>query len=40
MYMPPLNSKFNLYHGIKIFKDSGVSEEFIKVGNTMYDNYD
>lgn len=38
--MTPANFIERIHHGIKIFKDIGVSEELIKVGNTMYDNYD
>ena len=38
--MTPANFIERIQNGIKIFKDSGLSEEFIKVGNTMYDNYD
>lgn len=38
--MTPVKFIERIQNGIKIFKDSGVSEELIKVGNTMYDNYD
>jgi hypothetical protein len=38
--MTPANFIERIQNGIKIFKDVGVSEELIKVGNTMYDNYD
>lgn len=38
--MTPANFIERIHHAIKIFKDIGVSEELIKIGNTMYDNYD
>ena len=38
--MTPAKFIERIQNGIKIFKDIGVSEVLIKIGNTMYDNYD
>ena len=39
-YMTPLKFIEKIQEGVKYFKDAGVSEELIKIGNYLYENYD
>ena len=39
-YMTPLKFIETIQEGVKYFKDAGVSEELIKIGNYLYENYD
>lgn len=39
-YMTPLKFIETIQEGVQYFKDAGVSEELIKIGNYLYENYD
>ena len=39
-YMTPSKFIERIQEGIQYFKDAGVSEELIKIGNYLYENYD
>lgn len=39
-YMSPSKYIETIQEGIQYFKDAGVSEELIKIGNYLYENYD
>ena len=39
-YMTPLKFIETIQEGVQYFKDASVSEELIKIGNYLYENYD
>ena len=39
-YMTPLKFIETIQQGIQYFKDAGISNELIKIGNYLYENYD
>jgi hypothetical protein len=38
--MTPLKFIEKIQEGVQYFKDAGISEELIKIGNYLYENYD